>query len=156
MENLFNADNRMAILRRLESLQPTSPRQWGKMNPAQMMAHCSAPFSDACGDQIRRQALVGKIFAPFVLRRVLGDKPMGRNAPTDPTYRRDDDKDFTTERERLGALIKRCTDGGSASANGRVHTVLPFLVTERMEAFSMPIRCVLISAISASDFRGPS
>jgi hypothetical protein len=121
MGTLFNPADRQSALARVQALRADSPRAWGKMTPAQMLAHCSASLSDACGDRVCRQALIGKIFAPLVLRRVLSDKPMGRNAPTDPTYRMTDDKDFSRERERLVALVDRFVDSGVTSAEGRVH-----------------------------------
>ena len=47
MKNLFESDTVNEILSRIDKLQPASPRQWGKMDSAQMLAHCSAAMAMA-------------------------------------------------------------------------------------------------------------
>src|SRR5690242_7542412 len=86
MQNLFDAEDRDRILRRLSTLELSSPRQWGKMNPAQMLAHCAIALEVPCGDRVKKQALIGRVLAPFVRSSVLGEKPFGHNAPTDPEF----------------------------------------------------------------------
>jgi hypothetical protein len=122
MLNLFDAQDRQAIARRLETLQPSSPRQWGKMNPSQMMAHCAAALEVACGDRRKPQAFIGRVLAPFVRKSVLGEKPFGRNSPTDPDFIITDDRDFDAERQRLTGLLERFCERGSAGADGQVHS----------------------------------
>jgi hypothetical protein len=51
MENIFNATDRAALQQRVDRLQPTSTRQWGTMNAAQMLAHCASALEMACGDR---------------------------------------------------------------------------------------------------------
>ena len=66
MQSLFDSADRQSVLGRLARLEPSAERQWGKMAAAQMMAHCSNALEVATGDRPRKQALIGKIFAPFV------------------------------------------------------------------------------------------
>jgi hypothetical protein len=122
MQNLFNTADRDELVRRLSTLQPSSPRQWGKMNPAQMLAHCAAALEVACGSSIKKQALIGRVLAPFVRRSVLGDKPFQRNAPTDPDFKIAGDRDFAAERTRLAALMEQFAGRGPAAAEGLVHS----------------------------------
>jgi hypothetical protein len=49
MKNLFQPETIVEIVSRIDKVQPTSPRQWGKMDVAQMMAHCSATLDMASG-----------------------------------------------------------------------------------------------------------
>ena len=121
MDTLFDPANRAALTSRLEALQPSSPRQWGKMNPPQMLAHCSIAMEDACGDTTRKQALIGRILSPFFKSVVLGEKPMRKNAPTNPAFVVADERDFTRERARLTTLVQRFADAGPAAAEGRTH-----------------------------------
>ena len=121
MQNLFDPADRDALLRRLSGLQPFSPRQWGKMNAAQMLAHCAAALEIACGDRVKKQALIGRVLAPFVRPAVLGEKPLGRNAPTDPEFRIAGDRDFAAEQKRLAALVERFCSRGPSAADGLVH-----------------------------------
>ena len=121
MLNLFDEGDRHAILRRLDALQPSSPRQWGKMTVDQMLAHCAIALDVPCGDVVKKQALIGRLAAPLVKRNVLGEKPFSRNAPTDPQYRVTDSRDFTRERARLVTLIDRFATRGAPGVNGIVH-----------------------------------
>ncbi len=122
MQNLFDASDRDAIVRRLSGLQPSSPRQWGRMNVAQMLAHCAVALEVPCGDRVKGQRLLGRVLAPFVRSSVLGDKPFIRSAPTDPDYRIVDEREFESEKARLAALIDRVCGRGPAGADGVVHS----------------------------------
>ena len=122
MQNLFDSQDRDGLMRRLAKLQPSSPRQWGKMNVAQMLAHCSVALEVACGDRVKRQAFLGRVLAPFVRSSVLGEKPFSRNAPTDPDFKIADDRDFANEQKRLTALAERFCSRGPSAADGLVHS----------------------------------
>jgi hypothetical protein len=122
MQNLLDPDDRAAIVQRLGALQPSNPRQWGKMTAPQMLAHCAAALEVACGERTKRQAFVGRVLSPFVRGSVLGEKPFGRNAPTDPDFKITDERDFVAERTRLMALVQRFGARGPAAADGIVHS----------------------------------
>ncbi len=123
MKNLFVATDRQEILQRLEGLGPASARHWGKMNAAQMLAHCAAALEVATGDVPKRQRLIGRIFAPFVKPKLLrGEAPMMKNAPTDPGFVISDERDLARERERLAGLVQRLARQGSEAAGRRTHS----------------------------------
>ena len=105
MRSLFEPETKRSILDRLGSLTPGASRQWGKMDAAQMMAHCSVAMEAGTGDKPLKQALIGKIFAPFVRSTFLGDKPFGKNSPTDPTFVISDARDFAREKDRGTFLL---------------------------------------------------
>jgi hypothetical protein len=122
MQSLFDPRDRDALLQRLASLAPASPRQWGKMSVSQMLAHLAATMEVACGDHVKKQRLIGRILAPFVMSSALGEKPFTRNAPTDPEYRITDDRDFAAERQRVAALVERFAGQAPGAVEGRVHS----------------------------------
>jgi hypothetical protein len=121
MKSLFNPADRKSISERLGALESGSSRQWGKMNPAQMLAHCSAAIETATGDRPMKQAFLGKILTPLIRSRVLGEKPFGRNSPTDPTFVIRDERDFGNERQRLIELINRFVQRGPAETGKATH-----------------------------------
>lgn len=121
MQNIFDSVDREAIVRRLAGLQPDSLRQWGKMTPAQMLAHCAVALEVACGDRPKKQALLGRLVTPFIRSSILGEKPFGRNSPTDPDFVIADERDFAVERRRLTTLIDRFCERGPSAAAGQVH-----------------------------------
>lgn len=124
MTTLFDPSSRETVLARVDSLRADSVRQWGKMTVSQMLAHCSAALEVATGDTPRRQQWIGKIFAPFVRTKLLGEAPFSRNSPTDPTFVIRDDRDFAAERRRLVGLVNRFAEQGPESAGRQTHSFL--------------------------------
>jgi hypothetical protein len=123
MNNLFEAADRKQILDRFGKLRAGAARQWGKMNAAQMLAHVAASLEVAAGDVKKEQRLLGKLLARFVKSSLLhSETPMGKNAPTDPTFVVADARDFEREKARVLAIVDRFAFGGPAAANGRVHS----------------------------------
>jgi hypothetical protein len=124
MNSLYDPANRELILGRLEGLQPGAARQWGKMGAAQMLAHCSIAMEMATGETPRKQKLIGKIFGPFVRSSLLGEKPFGRNSPTDPAFIVKDEKDFEAEKQRLTRLVNTFCESGPEKASSYMHSFL--------------------------------
>ena len=122
MENMFNEEDRAALQQRLNRLQPSSARQWGRMNAAQMLAHCAAAMEMACGDRQRKQAFLGRLVTPFIRSTVLGPKPLGRNSPTDPDLVIAEERDFAAESRRLSALVDRFCQAGPEAAGRQIHS----------------------------------
>ena len=50
MKSLFDPNVFQDIVRRVEALQPSAPRQWGKMTAAQMLEHSARVVEMACGN----------------------------------------------------------------------------------------------------------
>ena len=122
MKSLFSADDRHEILRRLSALQAGATRQWGTMDPAQALAHCTAALAVAVGDAPGRQSFLGKLVTPFIKSLVLGPKPFSRNAPTAPSFVVSDARDFVRERDRLVESVNLLAGRGPVKAAGAVHT----------------------------------
>ena len=124
MQSLFDPADRESVLGRLEGLRPGAARQWGKMSAGQMLAHCSIAMEVATGETPRKQALIGRIFAPFVRSSLLGEKPFSRNSPTDPTFIVTDEKDFDAEKRRLTRLVNTFCESGPEKASAHTHSFL--------------------------------
>jgi hypothetical protein len=123
MRNFFESSDRRELLERLDKLRPDAARLWGKMDPAQMCAHCAIALEVAAGDVTKKQAFIGMVLAPFVRTKVLrGTEPLSKNSPTDPTYVVSDPRDFEKEKARLVAVTNRFCAGGAAAADGRIHS----------------------------------
>jgi hypothetical protein len=122
MKNLFDEARVGEVQRRLSRLQPSNPRLWGRMNSAQMMAHCSKGLEMAAGQIRPPRALMGLILGPVVKRAIFhDDKPMVRNSPTAKLLIVDGDVDFDDERNRLGRLIDRFADAGPEGCTNHPH-----------------------------------
>lgn len=121
MESLFNPADREALSLRLAALEPDSQRRWGKMNPAQMLQHCSRGLEAATGDRPTKQLFLGKLVAPFIRGLALGKRPFGHNSPTDPSFIVPDERDFNLECLRLATILDRFIQRGPESAAKATH-----------------------------------
>ncbi len=124
MENLFAPADRARIEERIRSLRPDSPRQWGRMDAAQALAHCTLGLEAATGDRPTRQKWIGKILGPVFKGYFLGPRPFSRNAPTAPVFLVADPRDFERERGRLLAVVGRFADAGPDAASRQTHAFL--------------------------------
>ncbi len=124
MKTLFEESDREEILKRIAGLKPGASRQWGKMTPAQALAHCTVALEAGTGDKPRPQALIGRIFGPFFKARILGEPPFPKNSPTDPTFVVSDEKDFAAERKRLLSVVARFCQLGPSNAAKQTHSFL--------------------------------
>jgi len=121
MKNLFQADAVDEVISRIDKLQPATPRQWGKMDVAQMMAHCSATLDLASGRLVRPRFWIGRLIGPFVRPIFTNDKPFPKNGPTDKKLVISDRRDFSQEREQLTTRIRQFHQGGEAQCTKHPH-----------------------------------
>jgi len=122
MKGLFDKSTADEVKERLAKLTPETAGLWGKMSPAQMLAHCSAAMEVSVGDKVLRQILLGKLFGKRVKAGLLSGKPMGKNLPTDKTYVVKDDRDLEVERHRLVGFIDRFQAGGPDGCTKHPHS----------------------------------
>ena len=121
MKTLFNPKDREALSLRLAALEPDAQRQWGRMNAAQMLAHCAIALEVAAGDRPMPQAFLGKLITPLFGRMILGERPFSRDSPTNPSFVVTDLRDFEAERIRVATLIDRVVQHGPESAGRQTH-----------------------------------
>lgn len=121
MKNLFQPEAVEEIITRVGTLQPASARLWGKMNAAQMLAHCSAALDMAAGRINPPRLLIGRMIGGFVKPIYTNEKPFSQNNPTDKLLVRLDERDFLREQEELRAKVKQFHEGGEAKCTRHPH-----------------------------------
>ena len=124
MKNLFDTAVAYQVKTRLEKLGPQSERHWGKMTPAQMLAHCSVSMQWAVGEVVPDKGplparLIGRLVKPMVFRN---EGPLRKNSPTAKSLIVADERDLGNERKRLCGLIDRFTAGGAAGCTKNPHS----------------------------------
>jgi hypothetical protein len=110
--NLFEETAANEILSRLDKIQPTTQPQWGKMNAAQMMAHCEVPFHVYFGDMRLKRSLMGLLFGKMAKKKLFSGKPWPRNLPTAKQFRMAEQKEFDQEKTKLVNQINRFVKEG--------------------------------------------
>jgi len=121
MKNLFDRGCIDEVISRIDSLQPASPRQWGKMDVAQMMAHCSAALDMASGRINPPRIFIGRLIGPLVKPIYTNEKQFSRNNPTDKKLVVSDARDFLSEQERLKLCVRQFHEGGEAKCTRHPH-----------------------------------
>lgn len=121
MKNLFEKEATNEVIARIESLQPGAQRQWGKMDVAQMLAHCSAALEMACGKINPPRIFIGRILGPLVRPIYTNEKPFAKDNPTDKALVVADQRDFRREQEKLTQTVRQFHEGGEAKCTQHPH-----------------------------------
>jgi hypothetical protein len=121
MKNLFEPETVDEILSRIGKLQAASPRQWGKMDAAQMLAHCAAAMEMATGESNLPRAFIGRILGPLVKPIYTNEKPFSKNSPTAKELVFLNPCDFSREQEKLCDKVRRFHSGGEAKCTRHPH-----------------------------------
>jgi Protein of unknown function (DUF1569) len=120
-KNLFEPGTVEEVLSRINRLQPSSARQWGKMDPAQMMAHCSLAMNMALGELNMQRVFIGRLLGPFFKPLITNDVVPPRNGPSAPELLVSDERDFLGERELLKQKVQVFYKGGEAECTRHPH-----------------------------------
>lgn len=121
VRNLFETEAVDEVISRIDALQPSAQRQWGKMDVSQMMAHCSTALDMASGRIQLPRLLIGRLIGGFIKPIFWNEKPFSRNNPTDPKLVVSDQRDFLREQERLQANVRQFHDGGESGCTKHPH-----------------------------------
>ena len=123
MTSLYQPATLSRIKERITRLKPDSQRQWGKMRPAQAVAHCAEAMEWAIGDVCPPRLFLGQIIGRMIKSKVLSEgEPMRKNSPTAKTLIITDDRDLAAEQKRLCGLIDRFAAAGPAGCTAHPHS----------------------------------
>lgn len=119
-KNLFNEKESKETIDRIKALTPETTAQWGKMNVAQMMAHCNVAYELVYTDRHPKpkgfQKFMIKLFAKNI---VVGPKPYKKNTRTAPEFIISDQREFDIEQKKLIEYIQKTQQLGGAHFNGK-------------------------------------
>jgi Protein of unknown function (DUF1569) len=122
MKNLFEDATVETVKARMAQLRPDSERLWGKMNPAQALAHCSGAMEMAMGEKVPPRILIGRLLGRLAKKSmIVNEKPMPHNSATDKSLVVRDERDFVLESQRLRELIDRFAAGGPGVCTKHPH-----------------------------------
>ncbi len=108
IKNLYDPGVKQEIIERINRLTPETPRQWGKMDVAQMLAHLQQPLEVALGIRTIKGSFIMNLILPLFKKTLWDDTPWKKGLPTDATYiTTNESKEFSTEKARLLELINR-------------------------------------------------
>jgi hypothetical protein len=121
MKNLFERGAVDEVVSRIDQLQPGAQGQWGKMDVAQMMAHCSAALDMASGRINPPRIFLGRLIGALVKPIYTNEKPFSQNNPTDKALVVSDQRIFRREQEQLRSKLRQFHEGGEAECTRHPH-----------------------------------
>ncbi len=120
MKSVFDPKVIIELLDRINKLNPNSQPLWGKMNVAQMLAHCNVSYELVYEDKHPKPNFLMKfMLKTFVKDSVINEKPYKKNSQTAPMFIIADERNFEAEKVRLINYIKQTQALGEAYFDGK-------------------------------------
>lgn len=121
MKSLFDKPAYEEILQRLNKLTPGSQRQWGKMDVAQMLAHCKEAFKVPLSDKPLKRTFLGLLLGGMIKHKLHNDSPWKQNLPTAPQFIVKDSRNFEREKSELLLLVNKFYTGNAIEIEKITH-----------------------------------
>lgn len=103
------------VINRIEKLDSLTQPIWGKMNVAQMLAHCCVSYEYVYENRYKPPGFLMKlILKNMVKNTVVNETAYKRNNRTAPDFLITDERDFQIEKERLIAYIEKTQELGKS------------------------------------------
>lgn len=119
-KNLFDEKESQETIERVNSLTPETQHLWGKMDVAQVMAHCNVTYELVYTDEHPKPKGLKKFLIKlFAKNIVVGPKPYKKNSRTAPMFVIADERDFEREKTRLIDYIQKTQQLGGEHFDGK-------------------------------------
>lgn len=108
LPDVFNKAVTDEIIERINKLDKNSKPLWGKMNSAQMLAHCNVSY-EMIYENIHPipNPFLKFILKTFIKNKVTGEEMYPHNSRTAPQFIMNETKDFDSEKTRLINYINK-------------------------------------------------
>jgi hypothetical protein len=115
LPNIFQKSVSDSVIQRIESLNPTTKANWGKMNVSQMLAHCNVSFEMVYTTKHKKpNAFLKFIFKMIVKNKVVTETPYQHSGKTAPEFVIVGSRDFDIEKTRLINHITKTQELGES------------------------------------------
>ncbi|MEM9831988.1 MAG: DUF1569 domain-containing protein [Bacteroidota bacterium] len=113
--NIFDKSVTDTLINRVNQLTPTTQNHWGKMDVAQMLAHCNVTYEMTYEDKHPKPNVFVKFMLKiFVKPTVVGSKPYQKNGQTAPQFIIKGARNFAVEKNRLIQYMKKTQELGES------------------------------------------
>lgn len=123
MKNLFDKAVYEEIAGRMNKLTAESQRQWGKMDVAQMLAHCKKAFKVPLSEKSPPKMYPFAFIGWMMKNKLYNNDPWKKGLPTAPSFKITDPRDFEKEKAALSEMISRFHHSDPAAIEKIVHPV---------------------------------
>lgn len=120
MKNIFDATISEEVIDRINRLTPESQPKWGKMNVAQMLAHCNVTYEMVYTDKHPKAGGLKRFILKLLVKNaVVSEKPYPQNSRTAPEFIISDEREFNAEKQRLIDHIRKTQELGASHFEGK-------------------------------------
>jgi hypothetical protein len=98
-----------ALSARINQLSPKTQALWGKMNVAQMLAHCCVSYQQIFGEMVvKPPTFPMTLLMKYLIKpNLISEKPFPKNSRTAPSFIIADERVFETEKANLLGYINK-------------------------------------------------
>lgn len=115
LPNIFTKEVTDEIIDRINQLNPESSALWGKMNVAQMLAHCNVTYEMMYENKHPKAGAFMKFILKMLVKpKVVNEEAYPQNSRTAPQFLIADARVFDEEKQRLIAYINKTQALGGA------------------------------------------
>lgn len=134
MQSIFDPETQTEIKQRIEKINSTTKPAWGKMNSAQMFAHCVMGIQSPLGEfNPTPPPFIFRLLGPLFKSQVVKPGLFGKNSPTAKEFIIADERVFATEKNNLLGYIDKFSDPKSIKTTR--HSFFGNLTTEEWGKF---------------------
>lgn len=131
METLFSKDALDKSIERIQKIQPNQQALWGKMNPTQMLDHCSETMKVARGQKNLDRMFLSYIMGSLMKKSFYNDKPIPKNSPTHKSFIITSTSEFEKSKKELIDHLTAFQEGGEAKCTDAPHSFFGKLTKEQ-------------------------
>ncbi|MCA0429690.1 MAG: DUF1569 domain-containing protein [Bacteroidetes bacterium] len=118
--NVFENSTTQKLIERINNLSNESKAKWGKMNVAQMLAHCNVTYEMLYENKHKAPSFFIKLILKFFVKKhVVNDVYYKPNTATAPAFIIANEREFTIEKERLINYIIKTQQLGANYFEGK-------------------------------------
>src|SRR3954463_10430796 len=99
MKHLFDPTDANEMNARILNISPDALKQWGKMDVAQMLAHCGNGLEMAIGTIKPKRIFIGRLIGGLIKSKYTDEKPFDKSSPTSDEIRISGSRDFNNEKQ---------------------------------------------------------
>jgi hypothetical protein len=120
--NIFSKEATETLVERVNKLNNTQAANWGKMDVAQMLAHCNVTYDMAFDQNFKKSSpFIRFILKNLVKKGIVNAQPLKKNSSTAPEMLIKTPKNFEEEKGKLIAHLQKTVKVGEAFFDGKDH-----------------------------------
>lgn len=127
---IYEENTYTKVLERLDKVNPNTQAVWGKMNPAQMFAHCAEAQEVLNGTKGLKTPFIVKLFRSFIKKLVLSEKPYKRGIKTARQYMISPNIDFQESKKHLLQSLDIFKKQSKGESEGKIHPLFGYMTRE--------------------------